>query len=333
MVGFWGRRLGAFRTVDVECDAEGVLVLGLRDAKDRPWTLRCRIEASAPHRLEFYSVARPLPPGVRVRQAIESDAEALAALERACPIERDDGSRVTLVRGRSLFHQLRLADWAGLWLVEDRGIPVACDANAAHRGRIGGRDVDLVYRFHTRVAPSHRRLGLNETLGALWGEERFRKGIRHDGFYVYVDPRNQVIREWSPNDPWRVRPLRALLRCDALAGPEAGRPATSADTPRIAALLDAAHRREEMFVPCDAARLAARLARVPERYGFAQLRLAGDAVVGVWDDGERRILERAGTREETRRATVLDWGFEPGAGLASLETLLRAACGRPLPMA
>ena len=326
IVRFWGGRMGPHEAVEARCDAEGVLSIVLRDEKGRPWTLRCWIGDAPPFPLEYFSIARSLPPGVRVRLATEADADALASLERICPIERDDGSRVTLVRGKSVFDQLRLADWSWLWLAEEDGVPVACDMNAAHRARVAGLDVDLVYRCHTRVAPSHRRLGLNETLGSILAEERFRRGIRADAVYVYVDPRNQVVRDWSPNRPWRTRPFRALLPCRDAAGPWVGRPATRADAARVAALLNAAHEREELFFPYDAERLTTRLERAPERYGFGQLRLCDDAVVGIWEDGEQRILERGDAREESRRATVLDWGFAPG-GLASLERLLRAACG------
>jgi hypothetical protein len=326
IVRFWGGRMGTHRAVETSCDAEGVISVVLRDEKGRPWTLRCWIGGAPPFPLEYFRIARSLPPGVRVRLATEDDADALAALERSCPIERDDGSRVTLVRGKSVFDQLRLADWAWLWLAEEDGVPVACDMNAAHRARIAGRDVDLVYRCHTRVAPSHRRLGLNETLGAILGEERFRRGIPADAMYVYVDPRNQVVRDWSPNIPWRVRPFRALLPCRAAAGPRVGRPATRADARQVAALLNSAHEREVLFLPYDAERLTERLERVPERYGFAQLRVCDDAAIGIWEDGEQRVLEHAGVREESRRATVPDWGFAPGGGLASLEGLLRAAC-------
>jgi len=328
-VGFWSRRMGAFEVSEVGCDDEEVLEVSVRDEKGRPWTLRCWIGSAPPYLLDFYSLARPPPRGVRRRLATEADAPALASLERACPIELDDGSRVTMVRGHSVLDQLRMAaGWARLWLVEDGETLVACDANAVHPARVGGRPVELVYRFHTRVAPSHRRLGLNESMTAWNAEDRFRAGIKADGFYVYIDPRNQVIREWSSNVPWRVRPFRALLRCEAIAGPQTGRPATPADAPRIAALMNEGHRREELFLPRDAEGVAARLARVPESYGFAQLWLTEDAVVGVWEDGEERILERAGSREESRRATVLDWGFSSEDGVASLEALLRAWCAR-----
>src|SRR5215472_2291786 len=109
-VGHRGRRMGAFDLVDAGCDAEGVLEVGLCDEKGRPWTLRCRIGNTPPYLLDFYSLAKPLPPGLRIRLATEADALALAALERACPIELDDGSRVTMVRGRSVFEQVRMAE-------------------------------------------------------------------------------------------------------------------------------------------------------------------------------------------------------------------------------
>jgi len=155
MIGFWNRRMGAFEVSGAHCDVEGALEVGLRDEKGRPWTLRCRIGTTPPYLLDFYSLAKPLPPGVRVRIATEADAPALAALERACPIELDDGSHVTMVRGRSVLEQVRMAaGWARLWLVVDGETLVACDANAVHPARVGGRTVELVYRFHTRVAPS-----------------------------------------------------------------------------------------------------------------------------------------------------------------------------------
>jgi hypothetical protein len=327
-LAFWRERLGAHRATAARLGGGGALEVELRDAKGRAWSFTCRIEAEPPHRIEFWSVRRPLPPGARLRRAAEPDAEAVAALERACPIERDDGSRVTLVRGRSLFDQARLAEWSGLWLVEQDGAPVACDARSVHVARVAGRDVRLLYRFHTRVSPSHRRLGLNETLVALISEELMRAGVVVDGVYVYVDPRNRVIRDWSPTPPWATRPLRALLRCDALAGPPAGRPATPADAPQIAAWLDAAHEGEALYRPSDAGRLADRLARAPGGYGFEHVWLDGSAVVGVWEDREQRVLERDGTRDESVRATVLDWGFAGGApeGLRSLERLLRSWC-------
>lgn len=328
MVGFWGQRLGTFEAVGAATDDEGALAVALRDGKGRPWTLRCHVGTTPPYALEFYSIMRPLPPGVHVRAAHDGDADALGALESACPIERDDGSRVTLVRGRYALDQLRLADWAILLLAEEAGHLVACYALATHRARLGGREQSLAYFSHTRILPSHRRLGLNETLMMLLTEERFRRRIPTDGSYVYVDPRNEIIRDWSPAVPWRARPLRASLSCAALAGAAAGRVATRDDAARIAMLLEAAHGSEEMFLPPDVSRLTTRLTRAPECYGFDRMLIADDAVVGVGEGDERRILERADLRDETRRATVIDWGCDGERGLVALESLLRCWCSR-----
>jgi hypothetical protein len=325
---FWKQRLGSHEATSPRLGDDGVLEVDLCDAKGRVWTFRARIGLEPPHRIEFWSVRRPLPPGVTLRRATEADADAIAAVERACPIERNDGSRVALVRGKSVCDQVRFAEWGGIWIVEERGTPIACDARLAHRARVAGRDVTLAYRFHTRVAPSHRRLGLNETLGTMIAEEQVRAGVVGDGTYVYVDPRNQTIRDWSPTPAWRERPLRALFRCDAIAGPPSGRPASPADAARIAPLLDSAHEGEELYLPFTAERVTGRLSRQPDSYSFTSVWVDDLAIVGVWEDRERRTLERAGAVEESVRATVLDWGFSrhSAEGLRSLEKLLRSWC-------
>jgi len=327
-LAFWKQRLGPHEGICTRLRDGEVLEVDLQDAKGRLWTFRARIGLEPPYRIEFWSVRRPLPPGATLRRATESDGDAIAAVERACPIERDDGSRVTLVRGSSLLDQVRLAEWGGIWLVEEDGSPIACDGRLAHHTRIGRRDVSLVYRFHTRVKPSHRRLGLNETLAVMLAEEQLQAFGAGDGFYVYVDPRNQVIRDWSRTPAWRPRPLRALLRCDAVAEPSAARPAIPTDAARIAALLDSAHNGEELYLPRAAEAIIQRLTRAPERYGFKHMWIDEFAVVGVWEDGEERTLERDGALDVSVRATVLDWGFARGTveGLRSLERLLRSWC-------
>ena len=112
-VGFWAQRLSTFEAVEADRDADGTVIVGLRDAQNRVWNLRCRVGESSPYPLEFYNIARPLPPGMRIRLGGDPDGEALAELERRCPIERGDGSRVTLVHGRSAFDRVRLAEWGG----------------------------------------------------------------------------------------------------------------------------------------------------------------------------------------------------------------------------
>lgn len=75
--------------------------------------------------------------------------------------------------------------------------------------------------------------------------------------------------------------------------------------------------------------LAERLGRLPERYGWAQVRRTDRAALGVWQAGDRHVVESDGQQRESRRALVLDYGFVPG-GEAEFEALLRDACRRCL---
>ena len=272
---------------------------------------------------------------LRIRDAIRADAGAIARLEHESALVRDDGSRVRLLRGASLFDQLELMGDARLYVAEDDGAVVACEAASVHDVRVGGAARRLLYRHHVRVLPGHRRRGLN----AAFSERvlDFARAARADGGYVYVDPHNALVREWqsSPSGArtwrsapaWSVAPVRALLRCDALAGQVAGRPASTADAGRIAALVNACHAREEMFLPCDQTRLSRRLGRFPAAYGWKDVWIDGDAAVGVWNARERCLREAAdGALSESTRAFVLDYGLDPQRGLADFERLLRAWC-------
>ena len=83
-----------------------------------------------------------------------------------------------------------------------------------------------------------------------------------------------------------------------------------------------------MFVPYTAERLAARLARAPDLYGWDQVWLADGAVLGVWPAGRalRVVTERDGVQTRSDPGLVLDYAFAPGAE-APFEGLLRAWCG------
>jgi hypothetical protein len=336
-VGFSGTRLGPHRVAGLWRGAGDLVEAVLIDDRTRRWRLHCGIELAPPHRITQFVLERELPPGLRIRPATLADAGALADVERSSALVRDDGARVTIVRGARFFDQLHLMDDARLFLAEDNGVPVACDAVGVHRARAGGRPVTLLYRHHTRVLSSHQRLGLNAAFSARMNEFA-QTAARPDDGYVYTDPHNETVREWqaSPSGAhvwrtapaWAYRPFRALLRCGALAGAGAGRSSGRGDASRIAALLNACHAREEMFLPYDEGRLASRLDRLPDQYGWAQLWLEGDAVVGVWEAGEHCRRDENGRSTVSVRAYVLDYGFAPQGGMRDFEHLLRAWCAR-----
>ena len=336
-VALCSTRLGPYHLAAARRCAGDVIELVLVDAGMRRWRLRCGVELAPPHRITQFGLERELPAGIEIRTATVADANALADIERGSAIVRDDGVRVTIVRGARLFDQLRLMDGSRVFLAEADGTPIACEAIGVQRARIAGRPLTLLYRHHTRVLPSHQRLGLNDAFSARIAEFAQTETQADDG-YVYIDPHNELVRKWqaSPSGirtwrtapPWSYQPFRALLRCDALAGAAAGRPATRGDAPRIVALLNACHEREEMFLPYDKHRLAIRLERLPEQYGWTQQWLEGDAVVGVWEAGEECIRDANGTSTASVRAYVLDYSFAPHRGLQDFERLVRAWCTR-----
>lgn len=276
-------------------------------------------------------------PGIRIRCATAADADAIAAIERGSALVRDDGVRLTVVRGARLFDQLRLMDRSQVFLAEADGAAVACDAVAVHCARVGGRPLRLLYRHHVRVLPEYRQRGLNQAFSARVREFALAEPRVDDG-YVYTDPHNALVQQWQASrsgsqtwgsaPAWSHRPFRALLRCEDVAGDPVGRAARHGEASRIAALLNACHEREEMFLPYDEDRLAQRLGRLPDQYGWTQLWLEQDAVVGVWEADERCIRDENGRSTESVRAYVLDYGFEPQRGLPGFERLLRAWCAR-----
>ena len=81
-----------------------------------------------------------------------------------------------------------------------------------------------------------------------------------------------------------------------------------------------------MYLPYTAESFTARLERAPDLYSWEQVWETDQAVVGVWLADVRVVREDDGHRTEAVRATVLDYGFLPGAE-EEFERLLRAWCG------
>jgi hypothetical protein len=191
-----------------------------------------------------------------------------------------------------------------------------------HELRVGGVPVRATYMHHSRIEPEAQRTGV---FSALNGAELERHAADGDFFYSYVAAGNEAGQKIVPIAPWTLRPERFVIDCRVHAGPPRGRPATPADAARIVALVNAAHGREELFVPYTEPRLTARLEREPHTYGWSHLRLDDAAVVGIWPAAMRVVRESPTGREETVRALVLDTGFTLGAE-DDLVALIRAAC-------
>ena len=200
---------------------------------------------------------------------------------------------------------------------------VAVHCVLTHELRVGGLACRASYLHHTRILPEVQGGGL---FSALQGAELERNAHKSETIYSYVAVGNEAALKIVPVPSWSARPERLVIDCGAQAGAPHGRSGGLQDAQRIVALINAAHEREELFVPYTVERLAARLGREPATYGWPHLLLGERAVVGVWPAGLRVLRETPEGREESMRALVIDTGFAPGAE-AELVALLRAWCG------
>jgi hypothetical protein len=186
----------------------------------------------------------------------------------------------------------------------------------------------MLYYHHTRILPRFQKHGVGRKLAAALLEHY---AGRVDSRYWYVSPANENSQSFTRAAPnrWTIGPALVGIDTLAQAGPMVGRPATRADARRIVELLNAAHRDEEMFLPYTVESLTARLERAPAQYSWSRVWLLGDAVAGVWPEGESirlRHTDAYGAVTTTRGAAVLDFGCGPG-GESSLVALLRGWCG------
>ena len=113
--------------------------------------LRVGIDAAAPHRIRYASRFHA-PAGVRVRDATEADAPALADLERRTPVIDTESERS--YDRADWFGQLRLMDEVVAVVAEIDGRIVGVHADAIRTTRLAGHDYRMMYRFRTRVDPA-----------------------------------------------------------------------------------------------------------------------------------------------------------------------------------
>lgn len=318
-------RFGEPTVITIDQASDFDIVVSVDTAKNRQWRLTVSVEPQPPHRFTAFRMDRKRDFQLGFREAGLDDALLLADLESRCPIVMGDVS-VRFERGERYFDAMRLMeDWAvGLASVD--GEPAAVSCGAARVVRVGGEPRRMLTVSHLRVLPEHQRKGLwgeaNKVLDQFWP--------RVDGSQAYISVENLAMQHGFANTPnkWPQVVQRVLLDCAALAGPAVGRPATPADANAIVARLNAFHAGEELFVPYTTESLAARVARAPDLYSWQRIWLAGGALVGVWPagDAQRVVTTTAGAESVSVAAVVLDYAFDPGAGV-DLEALLRAWCG------
>ncbi len=320
----WAERVGEIVQVTIRSASEFQIEASISGAKDRKWRLKMVVEPEPPHRIVRQQFDRELDADVEVRKAVESDAAALAEIERRCPIVMA-GKSMYFDRGADYFASNRLMEQATVGIAFVDGKPAAASCGALHQIRVGGVVRSLVTVTHLRVLPEHQRKG-------LWGAVN--RAFDHyfddvDGSRAYISVENAGMQHGFTNTPnkWSQPVYRMQLATAKLAGPAAGRNATPADARAIVEIMNRCHEREEQYLPYTETSFAARVARSPRDYSWSRVRMTDRAVVGVWLAGEslKVVRESDGTLTESRPAIVIDYGFLPG-GEHDFEALLRGWC-------
>lgn len=297
----------------------------------RAATMRLRLTDDGRHLIRVCGLGIDPAPGVTIRPVIvEQDGPALRELELRCPVVTGDVA-VTYDRGEDYFAQQRLMGGHFQSVAEYEGRVVGTFAESLRPLRVAGAERLASYRFHLRVDPSCRGLGIFPALNLHQSGMIFDAVPTRPLVTVFTATENHAMLQTASEAVhelrWRTQVQRLVLDCAENAGPPAGRPATQRDAGRIAELLDATHGREELAPVFDADHVRQRMARSPMDYSWVDVLLGERAVVGVWDQRLGIAKERDGVVERSVRACTIDWGCEPG-GEDELLALLRAWCGR-----
>jgi hypothetical protein len=306
-----GRRVSA---TTVQCT--------LVDERFRVFEFVMEFENASSDRLAKFVVLPALAAGISVRQPRPDDALTLRRLELSSPVQRDDGTEVTIDHGGAQFDQDRLLTRQRLLAAFDAERMVAIQGVVQLEAPIDGAFYRLAYNHHSRSDPGTRKGGnLLRLVLSLY----FDTFPMVDQFFSLVDVQNRAGLRLSFGEPWPTRLRRLFLPVERLQ-PLAVEQKRQSFTPgRAAALLNATHSGSQLWVAHTPERIAARVARAPEVYGPACWFTAEDAVLGVWASGERRVYQAHGRRTERRLALVLDYGFVGDNGRRSLQELLGEA--------
>lgn len=308
---------------------EATAVLSGADGKS--WTVSCWVEPTEPHRIVRARTLPTPPDGLEIRLAVADDADALGALERRAPIRlgRDPITFMSFDHGDDYFAPSRLMEEVTVYVAEVDGQVAGAYCGAVQPVHLDGEAKRLFLEHHVRIDPATRRGG---TFWALcdYGRDRYARATDSIAFYVSVD--NLAVRKFVEGvPPWSVQPLRALLPCPGPATAGASAEAIEscvagpADADDVAAILNAGHDQEALFVPYTGPSISERLARDPEQYGWPQMRRTPNAAVGVNGQLVRVTHSCEGTERRSVRALALDHGFRPG-GEDEYRSLLRSTC-------
>jgi hypothetical protein len=320
-------RMGDFSLSRVLSASDDRISVELADGKSRKWELNVESDTDFPDKIGEFQVVRSLKPGMAVRCATFADNEELADVSRRTPISIGDES-LTIDYGSDYFAGIRLMGEATVVAATYEGRIVGVHVGALTPVCMAGDTCDALILARTRILPEHDGSGLGSRLNDLLFYE-LPYPQKWTVAAAYLSPGNSTARSMMRGFfTWPVQPLRLILDCEMLAGASPDgriRRATRDDGAQIAQLLNSCHSGEEMYLPYTRDSLEARLRRDPGVYGWQDILVTDSAAVGVRESGEIRTSYRNGSPHTSRRASVLDYGFAPGAE-PEFEALLRAWC-------
>lgn len=323
-----GRGFSALAAVEEVSPTEIAVVIDFEN--QRTFKITLTIEEEPPHRITDERWDQVYDFDLVLREATEADADVLSDIERRSPVVTESTS-VATDRGEDYFASARLMDDVTMIVAEIDGEPAGVAWGALHPAIVVGAERKMWYFFHLRVLPEHQKKGI---WGALLGKLREIYDKPEQYFYGHFSLGNVAWKHVASQNVaprpgmWRPGVMRARLHTGEIAGPAGGRPATSADAPRIVEILNTFHGREEMYLPYTVESFTSRVSKDPSLYSWERVWLGEGAVVGVWPVGDkvRTITTRDGVTTESRPGYVLDYGFEPGAD-DEFERLIRAWSG------
>jgi hypothetical protein len=310
----------AVRKMEAESDFK-VSVWLADDSGARPIVITFWVEEEAPHRINDLWLVRDVGDSVVIREAREEDGPVLRRLEVRSPLQIGNAT-ITYDRGDDFFAFARLMEETTNLVAEEHDEILALECAALHAIQVAGRRYQAMLIHHLRIPQEHQKRGLYSPLNARCFQAY--RG-RMEAPYAYVAIDNLSAARLHGPDIWNAKPMRGVLRCEELAGPPAGRRATSADAGRVVEILNAGHDGESLYLPYTIETLTARLDRAPELYTWSNIWLTDRAVLGVWAAPLRVTRTEDGVTTENVRASVLDHGFLPG-GEDDFHSLLRAWC-------
>jgi hypothetical protein len=232
------------------------------------------------HRILAMSLMKLPPPGVTTRLAAPADGPALRELERRCPVVRGNLS-VSYDRGDDYFAQQRLMERQFSTVVEHEGRIVGIESDAIHPIRVGGELYQSTYRFHLRVDPDARGLGIWPALNVASGDLLFAERPFPIPHVLVAEDNEQMDAargQAGSEADWTTPVERISLKCRGLASGPFGRRATLEDATRIAALMTASHGREELALDFTPSWVRDRLSRSPRDYSWDNVLISDHAV-------------------------------------------------------